>query len=92
MENSGALFVGFFLMLILLSVCSAQHWSYGFQPGGKRDADNLMETFQEITSKMNTLGELQHFECNVPRQHPILRGLKEVLASLIEGETAQKKV
>uniref|UniRef100_A0A8C6XPG9 Progonadoliberin-1 n=1 Tax=Naja naja TaxID=35670 RepID=A0A8C6XPG9_NAJNA len=71
--------ISFFLLLISLSTCFAQHWSYGFQPGGKRNVENLRDSFQEIDNEMDKAGELQPFECSVPRQHFTLRGLKGVL-------------
>ncbi|XP_061448793.1 progonadoliberin-1 [Rhineura floridana] len=86
------LFSSSFLLVISLTICSAQHWSYGLQPGGKRDAENLIESFQEIANEVDKLGELQHFECNVRHQRPTLRGLKAALASLMEGENGQKKI
>uniref|UniRef100_A0A8D0E7B5 Progonadoliberin-1 n=1 Tax=Salvator merianae TaxID=96440 RepID=A0A8D0E7B5_SALMN len=93
MEKTGTLFTRFFLVAISLTVCSTQHWSFGLQPGGKRDAENLIESFQEqLTNEVDKLGELQHFECNIPHQRPLLRGLKAILASLSEGEKEQKKI
>lgn len=39
--------------LILLTLCvvdgSSQHWSYGLRPGGKRNAENLMDYFREVS-------------------------------------------
>nr|XP_056716766.1 progonadoliberin-1 [Euleptes europaea] len=87
----GSVFTSFLLLLICVAIGSAQHWSYGLQPGGKRDAENLIESFQEIANEMDKLGELQHFECRAAHPNP-LRGLKGALASLIDGETGQKKI
>ncbi|KAF7242079.1 Progonadoliberin-1 [Varanus komodoensis] len=103
MEKSEVVFASFILLLVSLSACSSQHWSYGFQPGGKRDAENLIKSFQEdlsvlfslakqMAEKMGILGEVQHFGCKVPHQRATLRGLKGVLASLIEGENPQKTI
>ncbi|XP_015673988.1 progonadoliberin-1 [Protobothrops mucrosquamatus] len=90
MQKTRMLISSFFLLLISLSTCFAQHWSYGFQPGGKRDVENLRDSFQEIENEVDKAGEMQPFECNVPRQHFTLRGLKS--ASLTEGEKGQKKI
>ncbi|XP_007428205.1 progonadoliberin-1 [Python bivittatus] len=92
MQTTRMLISSCFLLLISLSICCAQHWSYGFQPGGKRDVENLIDSFQEIENEMEKAGKLQPFECNVPRQHFTLRGLTGGLASLIEGEKGQKKI
>ncbi|XP_060107129.1 progonadoliberin-1 [Heteronotia binoei] len=88
----GRLFTSFLLLLICGAIGFAQHWSYGLQPGGKRDAENLIESFQEMANEMDKLGELQHFECTAAHQRPTFRGLKGALASLIDGETGQKKI
>ncbi|XP_039210128.1 progonadoliberin-1 isoform X2 [Crotalus tigris] len=78
MQKTRMLISSFFLLLFSLSICFAQHWSYGFQPGGKRDVENLRDSFQEIENEVGKVGEMQPFECNVPRQHFTLRGLKSV--------------
>ncbi|KAM9165395.1 progonadoliberin-1 [Pangshura tecta] len=92
MEKTRKLFVRFLMFILSVEICLAQHWSYGLQPGGKRDAENLVESFQEIASEMEKIGELQHFECTGPHQHSMLGGLKGVLASLIEGDAGRKKI
>ncbi|TFK08221.1 DNA-3-methyladenine glycosylase [Platysternon megacephalum] len=79
METTRKLFVRFLMFILSVEICLAQHWSYGLQPGGKRDAENLVESFQEIASEMEKIGELQHFECTGPRQRSMLGGLKGAL-------------
>ncbi|XP_060139052.1 progonadoliberin-1 [Zootoca vivipara] len=91
-EKIGMLFASSFLLVISLTICSAQHWSYGLQPGGKRNAENMIESFQEITNELSKLGKLQHFDCNVPRQRPVFKSLKAALARLTEGENRPKKI
>ncbi|CAM5127328.1 unnamed protein product [Natator depressus] len=91
-EKTMKLFVSFLLFILSVEICLAQHWSYGLQPGGKRDAENLVESFQELASEMEKIGELQHFECTGPHQRSMLGGLKGALAGLIEGEAERKKI
>lgn len=50
MEKSRKIFVGVLLFVLSMETCSAQHWSYGLQPGGKRNAENLLESLQEVGS------------------------------------------
>lgn len=50
MQKSRKAFVGILLFIVSVEICLAQHWSYGLQPGGKRNADNLGELFQEVGS------------------------------------------
>ncbi|XP_044516311.1 progonadoliberin-1 [Gracilinanus agilis] len=80
---------------LLLSLCvmigSGQHWSYGLRPGGKRDADNLIDSFQEMAGEVNQLSEPQRLECTIHQPRSPLRDLKGALASLIEGEAGRKK-
>lgn len=38
-----------FLLALSATLCTAQHWSFGLQPGGKRDVENLIESFQEVS-------------------------------------------
>ncbi|XP_067399817.1 progonadoliberin-1 [Emydura macquarii macquarii] len=92
MEKTKKLFVSLLIFIVSVEICLAQHWSYGLQPGGKRDAENLAESFQEVASEMEEIGEPQHFECTGPHQRSMLSGLKGALASLIEGEVKQKKI
>uniref|UniRef100_A0A8D2LJY0 Progonadoliberin-1 n=1 Tax=Varanus komodoensis TaxID=61221 RepID=A0A8D2LJY0_VARKO len=60
MEKSEVVFASFILLLVSLSACSSQHWSYGFQPGGKRDAENLIKSFQEVNGV-----EYHHSSCGL---------------------------
>ncbi|XP_074837709.1 progonadoliberin-1 isoform X2 [Carettochelys insculpta] len=92
MEKTRKLFVSLLLFSLSVETCLAQHWSYGLQPGGKREAENLVESFQEIASELEKMGELQRFECTGPHQRSMLGGLKGALASLMEGELGRKKL
>ncbi|KFZ50954.1 Progonadoliberin-1, partial [Antrostomus carolinensis] len=65
MEMSRKIFVSAFLLFVLsVETCLAQHWSYGLQPGGKRNAENLVESFQEIANEMEKFGEAERSECS----------------------------
>ncbi|XP_010346050.1 progonadoliberin-1 [Saimiri boliviensis] len=92
MELIPKLLAGLILLTLCVAGCSSQHWSYGLRPGGKRDAENFIDSFQEIVKEVGQLEETQHFECTVhqPRFPP--RDLKGALESLIEEETRQKKI
>uniref|UniRef100_A0A669QTK9 Progonadoliberin-1 n=1 Tax=Phasianus colchicus TaxID=9054 RepID=A0A669QTK9_PHACC len=81
MEKSRKILVGVLLFTTSVAICSAQHWSYGLQPGGKRDTENLMESFQEIANEMENLGEVQKAECSGSYQHPRLSNLKETMVT-----------
>lgn len=37
------------LLSLGLEGCSSQHWSYGLRPGGKRSAEHLVDSFQEVS-------------------------------------------
>ncbi|KAM6149487.1 progonadoliberin-1 [Erethizon dorsatum] len=82
--------------LILLTLCvengSGQHWSYGLRPGGKRNAETLVDSFQEIAKEIDELAEPQHFKCTLDQPRSPLRDLRGALESLIEEETGQKKI
>uniref|UniRef100_A0A8C8VN35 Progonadoliberin-1 n=1 Tax=Pelusios castaneus TaxID=367368 RepID=A0A8C8VN35_9SAUR len=92
MEKTRKLFLNLLMFVVSVEICLAQHWSYGLQPGGKRDAENMAESFQEIASEMENIGEPQHFECTGSHQRTMLNGLKGALANLIEREAEQKKI
>ncbi|NXN44476.1 GON1 protein, partial [Rhinoptilus africanus] len=82
MEKSRKIFVSVVLLFVLsVEICSAQHWSYGLQPGGKRNAENLVESFQEIANEMEKLGEVQKTECPGSEQHSRFGELKEAVVS-----------
>uniref|UniRef100_A0A4X2JXQ7 Progonadoliberin n=2 Tax=Vombatus ursinus TaxID=29139 RepID=A0A4X2JXQ7_VOMUR len=91
MELAPKLLAGCLLLTVCVMISSGQHWSYGLRPGGKRDADNLIESFQEMANDVNQLAEPQHFECTIHQPRSPLRDLKGALASLIEGEAERKK-
>ncbi|NXW91437.1 GON1 protein, partial [Alopecoenas beccarii] len=78
---SRQILVGALLFVLSVEACSAQHWSYGLQPGGKRNAENLLESLQEIAREMDKLGEVQKSECPGWTQHSRLGELKEAVVS-----------
>ncbi|XP_049722918.1 progonadoliberin-1 [Elephas maximus indicus] len=86
------LLAGLILLTLCVVGCSSQHWSYGLRPGGKRNADNLIDSFQEIAKDVDQPAEPQRFECTIHQLRSPLRDLKGALESLIEEETGQKKI
>uniref|UniRef100_A0A8C8ZAP3 Progonadoliberin n=1 Tax=Prolemur simus TaxID=1328070 RepID=A0A8C8ZAP3_PROSS len=85
------LLVGLILLTLCVEGCSSQHWSYGLRPGGKRNAENVIESFHEVAKEVDQLAEPQHFECTIRHPGSPLGDLKGALESLIEEETGQKK-
>ncbi|NXH17970.1 GON1 protein, partial [Bucco capensis] len=81
MEKSRKIFVCVLLLVLSVEICLAQHWSYGLQPGGKRNAENLVESFQEIANEMEKLGAEQQPGCPGSYQHTRSRELKEAMVS-----------
>ncbi|XP_069733763.1 progonadoliberin-1 [Phaenicophaeus curvirostris] len=92
MVKSRKIFVSVLLFVVSAGICLAQHWSFGLQPGGKRNAENLVESFQEIANEMEKLGEMPRTECPGSYQHSRLSDLKEAVESLIEGEARRRKI
>ncbi|XP_006153317.1 progonadoliberin-1 [Tupaia chinensis] len=92
MELVPKFLAGLILLTLCVGGCYAQHWSYGLRPGGKRNAENLIDSFQEIAKEADQLAEPQHFECTISQPRSPLRALKGALESLIEEETGQKKI
>uniref|UniRef100_A0A8C3WJE1 Progonadoliberin n=1 Tax=Catagonus wagneri TaxID=51154 RepID=A0A8C3WJE1_9CETA len=92
MEPIPKLLAGLLLLTLCVAGCSSQHWSYGLRPGGKRNAENVIESFQELAKEVDRLAEPQRFECTVRQPRSPLRDLKGALESLIEEETEQKKI
>ncbi|XP_010994053.1 progonadoliberin-1 isoform X1 [Camelus dromedarius] len=90
MEPISKLLAGLILLTLCVVGCSSQHWSYGLRPGGKRNAENVIDSFQEIAKEVDRLAEPQRFECTIHQPHSPLRDLKGALESLIEEETGQK--
>ncbi|XP_052588829.1 progonadoliberin-1 [Peromyscus californicus insignis] len=80
------------LLSLCLEGCSSQHWSYGLRPGGKRNAEHLVDSFQEMGEDVDQLAEPQHFKCTVHWPRSPLRDLRGALESLIEEESRQKKM
>ncbi|NXA41718.1 GON1 protein, partial [Eudromia elegans] len=85
MEKCRKILLSVVLLIVAVEICLAQHWSYGLQPGGKRNAENLAESFQEIENRMEKLEEMQTSECPGPYEHPRFRALKEALVSNMFG-------
>ncbi|NXL42363.1 GON1 protein, partial [Podilymbus podiceps] len=79
MEKWRKISVTVILLVMSVEICLAQHWSYGLQPGGKRNAENPVESFQEIANKMEKLGEVQKAECPGSHQHSRFSDLKEAM-------------
>nr|XP_015093776.1 progonadoliberin-1 isoform X2 [Vicugna pacos] len=92
MEPISKLLAGLILLTVCVVGCSSQHWSYGLRPGGKRNAENVIDSFQEIAKEVDRLAEPQRFECTIHQPRSPLRDLKGALESLIEEETEQKKI
>nr|XP_008247665.1 progonadoliberin-1 [Oryctolagus cuniculus] len=92
MELIPKLLAGLMLLTLCVEGCSSQHWSYGLRPGGKRNAENLIDSFQERAKEVDQPVEPQRFECTILQPRSPLRGLKEALDSLIEEETGQRKI
>uniref|UniRef100_A0A8B9FG63 Progonadoliberin-1 n=1 Tax=Amazona collaria TaxID=241587 RepID=A0A8B9FG63_9PSIT len=90
MEKSRKISVSILLLVLSIDFCSAQHWSYGLQPGGKRSAENTMGSLQEMASDMGKIGEVQRTECPGLSQRSRLSALKEAVESLME-EARRKK-
>ncbi|XP_069340868.1 progonadoliberin-1 [Eulemur rufifrons] len=85
------LLLGLILLTSCVQGCSSQHWSYGLRPGGKRNAENVIESFHEIAKEVDQLAEPQRLECTIHHPRSPLGDLKGALESLIEEETGQKK-
>ncbi|KAM7143418.1 progonadoliberin-1 isoform 1-T1 [Molossus nigricans] len=86
---------GLILLALCVAGCSGQHWSYGLRPGGKRNAENLINSFRERTKEADPVAEPQRFECTLLQPRPVrseLRGARAARESLIEEETGQKKI
>ncbi|NWU64516.1 GON1 protein, partial [Pterocles burchelli] len=81
MEKSRKIFASILLLVMAVETCLAQHWSYGLQPGGKRNAEDLAESFQEIANEVDKPGEVQKTDCPGSYQHSRFRDLKEAMVS-----------
>ncbi|NXO55823.1 GON1 protein, partial [Aramus guarauna] len=81
MGKSRKIFICALLFIVSVEICLAQHWSYGLQPGGKRNTENLEESFQETTNEMEKLGEVQKSECPGSYQRSRFSDLKEAMVS-----------
>ncbi|OBS69103.1 hypothetical protein A6R68_02356, partial [Neotoma lepida] len=67
------------VLSLCLEGCSSQHWSYGLRPGGKRNAEHLVDSFQEMGKEVDQVEEPQHFECTVRWPRSPLRDLRGAL-------------
>ncbi|XP_032711689.1 progonadoliberin-1 [Lontra canadensis] len=92
MEPIPKLVAGLLLLTLCVVGCSGQHWSYGLRPGGKRNAENLIDSFQELAEELDQPAKPQRLECTIHQPPPPLRDLKGALESLIEEETGQKRI
>nr|XP_023406765.1 progonadoliberin-1 [Loxodonta africana] len=81
------LLAGLILLTLCVVGCSSQHWSYGLRPGGKRNADNLIDSFQEIAKEVDQPAEPQRFECTIHQLRSPLRDLKGALVSSSDSNT-----
>ncbi|XP_022450743.2 progonadoliberin-1 [Delphinapterus leucas] len=81
MEPSPKLLAGLILLTLCVVGCSSQHWSYGLRPGGKRNAENVLDSFQEVTKEVGQPAEPQRFECTIHERRSPLRDLKGALVS-----------
>ncbi|NXF87713.1 GON1 protein, partial [Eubucco bourcierii] len=78
MEKSTKVFVSTVLFAMSVGICLAQHWSYGLQPGGKRSAEDLLQSFQEVAQE-DSLGEPQKVGCIGSQQRTRSRELQEAM-------------
>ncbi|DAA26683.1 progonadoliberin-1 [Bos indicus] len=92
MKPTPKLLAGLILLILCVVGCSGQHWSYGLRPGGKRNAENVIDSFQEIAKEVDQPVEPKCCGCIVHQSHSPLRDLKAALESLIEEETGQRKI
>ncbi|NWH73952.1 GON1 protein, partial [Piaya cayana] len=81
MVKSRKVFVSVLLFVVSVGICLAQHWSFGLQPGGKRNAENLVGPFQEIANEMEKLGETPRSEWPGSYQRSRLSDLEEAVVS-----------
>ncbi|XP_037353132.1 progonadoliberin-1 [Talpa occidentalis] len=91
MEPVPKILAGLILLTLCVMGCSSQHWSYGLRPGGKRNAENLIDSFQEVAKESDQLVE-PRFECTIRQPPSPLRDLRGALERLIEEEKGQKKI
>ncbi|KAJ1091278.1 hypothetical protein NDU88_004405 [Pleurodeles waltl] len=91
MSVCGKLLAGL-LFILSLELCYAQHWSYGLRPGGKRESENLIDSFQDAGNEADKPAEVQHFDCTVPQQNSRLSLQRGSLARWLEGEIGRKRL
>ncbi|KAM4677944.1 progonadoliberin-1 [Discoglossus pictus] len=78
------------LLLFMANTSHAQHWSYGLRPGGKRDAENLQDTYPETANEVSLFTEPQRLECLGPQNR--INVLKAALLNWLDGDNARKKI
>ncbi|XP_073413248.1 progonadoliberin-1 [Dendrobates tinctorius] len=81
-----------FILVLLLSdhMSYSQHWSYGLQPGGKRDLETLQDSYPETQNEVSLFTEPKRLECFLPQNRfSIIRG---ALMNWLEGENGRKKM
>ncbi|XP_066570525.1 progonadoliberin-1-like [Amia ocellicauda] len=76
---------------LMLQAC-CQHWSYGLRPGGKRAAESLQDTLQDIAEEVKNLGPASLPRCADVSPYSRLSSLKDLLASLAEGESGRQNI
>ncbi|KAM4802394.1 progonadoliberin-1 [Urocitellus parryii] len=92
MEPTPRLLAGLLLLTLCVQGCSSQHWSYGLRPGGKRNAESLLDSFQEVAKEVDQLVEPQTLECTIHQPWSPIRDLRGILEGLIEEEPGRKKI
>ncbi|KAG3294350.1 progonadoliberin-1 [Ictidomys tridecemlineatus] len=92
MEPTPRLLAGLLLLTLCVQGCSSQHWSYGLRPGGKRNAESLFDSFQEVAKEVDRLAEPQTLECTIHQPRSPIRDLRGILEGLIEEEPGRKKI
>ncbi|XP_075711542.1 progonadoliberin-1 isoform X2 [Rhinoderma darwinii] len=83
----------FLLVLVLLlsdHMSHSQHWSYGLQPGGKRDIEGLQDSYPEAQNEVSLFTEPQRLECSLSQNR--LGLMKGALMNWLEGENGRKKM
>ncbi|NWW87488.1 GON1 protein, partial [Rhynochetos jubatus] len=91
MQKSRKIFANVLLLVACVDMCLAQHWSYGLQPGGKRNADAPVDPSQEIGNGMEELGEAQEAACPGSYPHSRVSDLKEAMVSNVNSIAVGKR-
>ncbi|XP_069473697.1 progonadoliberin-1 [Ambystoma mexicanum] len=91
MEVWGKHLAGICVFVLSMELCCAQHWSYGLRPGGKRDSENFLDSFQDAGNDVEKPADVQHLECTVPQENSRLSLLRGALAGWLAGESGRKR-